>query len=480
MLSDTEEIVSKEKTTTSHSNDLTLYLIIFLEGYASIAFEILVIRQLLPFVGGSVIITSFIIGIFLLFLALGYYRGGLYTKKIRSRLQRNFSIACVTLGIGISIGFLTFFFSISNNAFNTNVVWILILYLLLIVAPVAYLLGQTLPMAMTLLMRNDTSGKVGGKVLAASTVGAFFGAVLTTVLLMNTIGVAWTVFINATLLATLSVLIDKKYFTQIPLMCFFLIPIYMLNISTESKALSQTNAYANYLIAEVPNKKLKLFTANRNLSSELYANKKGTYYIEAIKKILFHQLNYHNKNILVLGAGGFTLTAEKTNNNHFTYVDIDKNLTRIAVPRFQKQIHGQFIGQDARSYINNNDNQYDAIILDTYRSLTSIPSYLLTIKFFQDINKHLAKHGVALINVIANPMLNDSFSKQVDNTIRTAFSSCMSIPNSYHNSFTNIIYACQKNKLTRDHSIYSDNKNTSSIDYFISRGKSVAKTLANA
>lgn len=53
-----------------------LPIIIVVEGFVSIATEILTIRQLLPVAGGSVIVTSIVIGIFLLFLAMGYQHGG--------------------------------------------------------------------------------------------------------------------------------------------------------------------------------------------------------------------------------------------------------------------------------------------------------------------------------------------------------------------------------------------------------------------
>lgn len=55
---------------------MLLYLIILLEGFVTISLEILTVRQLTPVMGSSVIVTSLIIGIFLLFLALGYRRGG--------------------------------------------------------------------------------------------------------------------------------------------------------------------------------------------------------------------------------------------------------------------------------------------------------------------------------------------------------------------------------------------------------------------
>ena len=83
-----------------------LILIIFLEGFVSVSIEILTIRQLIPVAGNSVIVTSLIIGVFLLFLALGYQKGGTQQKNLQKILQFNFSFAAIWLGIGLSFDFI--------------------------------------------------------------------------------------------------------------------------------------------------------------------------------------------------------------------------------------------------------------------------------------------------------------------------------------------------------------------------------------
>src|SRR3990167_10155016 len=88
-----------------------LPLIILIEGFTSIAIEILTIRQLLPVAGGSVIVTSLIIGIFLLFLAIGYDRGGRTQGDLYFILRRNFFISGIWVGVGLSYLFITFFFA---------------------------------------------------------------------------------------------------------------------------------------------------------------------------------------------------------------------------------------------------------------------------------------------------------------------------------------------------------------------------------
>ena len=112
-----------------------LPLIILIEGFASIAVEILTIRQLLPVAGGSVIVTSLIIGIFLLFLAMGYERGGHFASNLYPRLRRNFAIAAIWVGVGLSYSFIHYFFDTIQKNTGPHVIYALIAYLLIILAP---------------------------------------------------------------------------------------------------------------------------------------------------------------------------------------------------------------------------------------------------------------------------------------------------------------------------------------------------------
>ena len=64
----------------------------------------------------------------------------------------------------------------------------------------------------------------------------------------------------------------------------------------------------------------------------------GFEYIELIKRILFQDLQLSGKNILILGAGGFSFTADGNLNNKFTYVDIDPDLNNIVTKYFNKHI----------------------------------------------------------------------------------------------------------------------------------------------
>lgn len=450
----------------------TILLIILIEGFVTISVEMLSIRQLIPVVGNSVIITSLIIGVFLLFLALGYQRGGYYRDSYQTILKRNFTAAAVLLGFGLSYLFIHFFFDVFFRNISQHALIVLCIYLLLIIAPLIYILGQTVPIT-TNLFRHDHVGAISGKVLALSTLGSFLGSVLTTLLLMNYLGVAWTVFVNYLLLCLLVILLVEKNFAtdwlRLLLVLLLGIVVYEVNVGIENIYFVRTNNYADYQVIKNVNYKNQtgnLLSINDSPSSLLTQNGQGFDYIELIKKILFQDLAFRNKQILVLGAGGFTISAAGDFGNAFTYVDVDKEIADIVKKGgFIQTIKGQFIGQDARQFLLSTRARYDAVVSDVYSNRYAIPFHLLTQEYFAGIKNILNPDGVAIFNIIANPMLNNKYAKRIDNTLRATFANCMAIPLKYANQLTNIIYVCSKEN-NPDKSIYTDNLNSAPLDFF--------------
>jgi spermidine synthase len=445
--------------------------IILIEGFITIAVEMLTIRQLITVVGNSVVITSLIIGIFLLFLALGYYRGGRYTKHYFQVLRNNFTWAALLLGIGLSYAFIQYsfdaIFHLSKNGLIATTI-----YLFIITAPLVYLLGQTVPIT-TNLFQHEHIGRISGKVLYLSTLGSFLGSVLTTLVLMNFLGVAWSVFINFALIIVVIILLSNYPEGLLRLILLSLVGaiVFVFNIGIEQKLFVRTNNYGDYQIVSgmylSPGKVGTLLNINNSPSSFLSIDHQGFEYIELIKKILFQDLKCRDKNILVLGAGGFSLSAESNYTNRFTYVDIDGDLPNIVKRGFIDTINGNFISTDARQFLNHTTVKFAAVVSDVYSGHHAIPFHLLTKQYFQSVQAVLEPNGVAIFNIIANPFLKDHYSKRVDNTIRSVFSNCMSVPMPYHDGPANIIYVCSARN-NSDHTTYTDNKNAAMIDIYSS------------
>lgn len=454
---------------------LLLYLIVLLEGFVTISLEILTIRQLIPIAGNSIIVTSLIIGIFLLFLAYGYRKGGNYEKDYTAILKKNFILAAVGFGVGLSYIFIELFFHAIRMIMPHSTLIPLTLYLLLIIAPIVYLLGQTVPITLNLWKQSKSIGTTGGQVLHISTIGSFLGATLTALLLLNYVGVAWSIFADFVILIVLACfLMDiKKEVSSFVVILLLSVIVFWINTSFEKSFFIATNNYGNYRVVEKTskaNEQGKLLLINDSYSSYINNKKQGFEYAELIKKILFSDLKLSNKDILILGAGGFTLSAEKTQNNRFLYIDIDKQIAPIVKKHFLSQINGEFVADDARHFLTTTTKQFDVIISDAYSNHIAISPHLLTKEYFLAVNNALAKKGIAIFNMIVRPTLDDIYSKRVDNTLRSVFSNCMVIPIEYGDKPTNILYVCQKpTNMAENKVIYSDDLNNAGLDFFLAQ-----------
>lgn len=438
--------------------------IVLLEGFVTISAEILTIRQLIPFVGNSVVVTSLIIGIFLLFLAYGYRAGGRIQSNHAAVLMRNLLVASLLLGVGLSYVFLALWFSLWKS-------FALISYLLLVTAPLVYLLGQTVPLTLHLFpdAQSIKTGLLSGRILHINTLGSFLGAVLTSVVLFSWLGVAWTVAINTAILLFLGFLLFSSR-TQLSAcigMLLLALPITLtLNVFVEQAYFLKTNHYANYRVSTIvnPEESYKRLEVNNTAASKIDAQERGYPYIEMIKSILLNDLAMHGKDILILGAGGFTLSLND-HDNHYVYVDIDPDIKSLSEKHFSGPVIGEFIAQDARAYLHQTSSRFDAIVMDIYNSPLAIPQHLLTREYFESLTQVLKPQGVVVLNMIANPRFADDYARRVDQTLRSVLGYCTNQPTHYKNELTNLVYVCYpEHREKRD--IYTDNLNTSTIDAF--------------
>lgn len=450
-----------------------LFTILLLEGFITISVEILTIRQLLPFFGNSVIITSIIIGFFLLFLALGYWQGGSYRQDFFQKLSRNFTLSVFWIGIGLSYALIDLFYYLAVIQFHLSYLLSLSIYLLLVLAPIVFWLGQTVPLTTNLFNQQQRVSHISGRALFLNTLGSFLGALLTALLFFQYLGVAWTIVINCVLLFALILYLrphSHLSWRLIVALSFVLVGIWDLNTNTEQALFKKTNNYANYQVLEGSDFS-RVLQMNRAFSSLLMADKKGFPYIEYIRHLLFDELALRHKKMLFIGAGGFSLSALGTHDNEIIYVDVDPQIKQIAESYFLKTtIQGSFVGEDARYYLKHSPTKFDVILSDVYSHQSTIPPALLTKEYFQALANHLNPQGLLIVNIIANPFFKDDYAKTVFNTIHAVFPYCSVLPLSPQNPISNMIYLCPLTKANT--SIYSDNLNTATTDFFNSRDKS--------
>jgi len=454
-----------------------------LEGLASSGLQMITIRQTVPFVGSSVLSTSVIISCFLGALALGYYWGGQQAPERYTRsLINNLIYSIALFGIGLSYVFVQFFFqSIADITqgmmFLGNPLLHLTLFCLVIMSPLVFFLGQTVPLLINTVNEKTRKSEASGNATALSTVGNVLGCLITSLVLMYYLGVGYSIFINCLILAICLVFVVDWHSPKTNYLVVFTLTslaiIFSLNVRFTDKLFAATTPFSNMHVAEHPNG--RRFVINRSNASFIDdETHKGWPYIETIKKGVFSQ-DMLGKDILVLGAGGFTLSAEDTHGANITYLDIDPEIKIIAEKYFLKEpIKGKFIANDARSFLLTNGKQWDVIVVDLYTNSATIPMHTSTYEFFSLVSSKLNSDGMAVLNIAANPMLNDAYSLNMDYTVRQALSRCITDITDYKDSMVNIIYFCSKttedsNKAVA--SLYIDDTTKVAVDGYIAAMK---------
>ena len=412
------------------------YLVILLEGYVVLATELLAIRQLIPFVGSGTETIAIVIAAILMPLAVGYYAGGQFKRRIvrgklvtiREKLMRNIINAAGVLAIGLSYVLLEVFFPLlATLGIGHRVLQATVYSLVFLVYPV-YLLGQTVPLISNYFSKQNLS-HVTGKILFCSTIGSFLGSIFSTLVLMTTIGVHNTIIVNMLLLMFAVLLLSRRWISFNTIgMAVILGGTALLNHNGMMQAFGvvSDNNYNIVAVHDVPGEKdTRLLVVNRSSASKYspeYNKRFG--YITYLEKTFIYPLHPEApKSILVIGTGGFTFGLEDKVND-YTYVDIDPSLKEVSEKYFLKQKLGKnkhFVPQPAEAFLNSSHQYYDLILLDVYSNVRMIPFQLITEEFFAKIKSRLNDKGIMIFNAIASPNFNDRFSVKLDNTLHRVF-----------------------------------------------------------
>tara|TARA_B100000700_G_scaffold68939_1_gene76334 strand:- start:8778 stop:10235 length:1458 start_codon:yes stop_codon:yes gene_type:complete len=467
--------------------------ILLLEGFISVSMQVLIARQLVPFIGSSVVTMSLVVGVFLAALSLGYYKGGIFKpssvfifgknkkdkdKKIKEDLEQkeylkklssNWYISGIFITVFFSYPFMDTFFSLVNYFIN-NILITSGIYLLLFLFPPVYLLGQTIPILTNFFKKSNVS-EITGVSLAINTVGSVLGSLVTTLILMYYFGMAYTLFIEAILITVLILMIVgfKNMVTNFGLL-ILLMASYSLNVFYEKENFVATNAYGNYEVVE-DNKIMsssKYLKINTSYSSGIINGLYGFTYIQLINEYLFSNFDIKPlNNVLVMGAAGFTASEYlRKTPVKFDYVDIDSQQKEIAEKYFlEKEINGTFIPKDARNYLKGSDKKYDVVIMDLFNGKGMIPWHVTTIEFMNELKKDIREDGWVAFNIISNNNFKTAYAKKMYNTIVKTFNYCYTIPLinvSDKRHYGNVLYLC--NNDSTDYSVYRDNKTDINYD----------------
>lgn len=469
------------------SKNQLLFFTIFLEGYVVLACELIAIRTLIPFVGSGTEVISIIISAVLLPLAIGYHIGGQRYQKaqnkngkavsIRKILLRNLLSALLPLTFGLSYVFQEIFFGLIEMAgIEHHILQTGLFCIIFLVYPV-YLLAQTIPL-LSNYFSSRTLSSITGKMLAFSTLGSFGGSVISTIILMTTIGVHYTLIFTLGLLVLVVLLLSRRWYNFDNVMALFFLGIAWLMNS--GAMMDEMNIVANnqYGMTKIYQESddVTVMDINRSYSSSYSADPKKRFaYLQFIENNFINPSIKNNEKlkILVIGAGGFTVGVDDKF-NEYTYVDIDASLKETAEKHLLPEPLGpnkNFKAISARAFLTRDDTLYDMIIIDAFTSIRSIPMEVVTKEFLLECQQQLAKNGVVISNIISAPKFTDAFTRRYYNTFQSVFPHFLLIPmhplpNVWGEkpSSDNTLYVYFNSSVDDDDTVYTDNLNTYSLD----------------
>jgi predicted membrane-bound spermidine synthase len=439
-----------------------LLVVIFVEGFCSLGAEVIALRQIVPHLGSAIVVTAPTIGFFLLALALGYQAGARVAEGFVEVVRRNFLLSAALAGAGLVTPAVAGIF----DAIEAPVAAYLV-FVLGVLCPLAYWLGQTVPI-LTNVMRHERVGQKSGMALYWSTLGSFLGAVSLSLVVMQTLGTTAAVAIVVVLLLAGALTLWGGPRTLAGSAAAAAVAGGGLAFAWQAPVTE--TAYAHYAVKSVdlPGRPdARVFMVNRSPASILSRGEDGrpryARYIESMRRTLLDELGFTGREILVLGAGGFTLGHDEPH-NRYTYVDIDPQIRAIAETQFLGQeANGEFIVDDARRFAATTERRFAAVVVDVYSNRLSIPGHLVTREFWQAVRRTLVADGVLLANLVLDARLASDYARNLLATVESVFGRCAVEVLQKGQELANAVVVCRAAPVAAAR-IYVDERSGADID----------------
>ncbi len=412
-------MIEKNDSPPKTSSGIILELTVFICGALVMIYEIIGSRLLSPFLGASTYVWTSLIGVILGALSLGYWLGG----KIADRQPHVKVLAAViflagglvSLTILLKTVILSFITQLSVGLELKSVIAAVLLF-----APASVLLGFVTPYAVKLKMSSlADSGRIVGRLYALSTVGSIFGTFLAGFYLIPFVGSERTLYLIGGTLIGLSILLAPFALTKLNVAVLVLFALGVSANEFKTYYLLQTQDLHDI---DTEYSRLQIFTTTerksgrplRVIAFDPFFVQSGMYLDSdeaASDYIKYYHLLKHFKpdarRTLLIGGAGYSFPKDylaKYPNAEIEVAEIDPQMTEIAKKYFRLEANPrlQIFHQDGRIFLNQAEtNRYDAVLLDAFGSLFTIPFQLTTVEAVEHLSRVTKDDGIVIFNLIS-------------------------------------------------------------------------------
>jgi spermidine synthase len=394
-----------------------LDLVVFICGALVMVYEIVGSRILAPFIGTSTYVWTSLIGVILGALSLGYWLGGrLADEKPNVKILAS---AILTAAALVSVTTITK--EVVLSAIASLPFWLeikAVLAALLLFAPASVALGFVTPFAVRLRMASvGDAGKTVGRLYALSTIGSIVGTFAAGFILLPFVGSVRTLYLIAGSLFLLSLLLVPFSLSRKHVSVLLLL---LLGI-TATELWRQMLWRSNELIdLDTEYTRVQIYRATdtaterpiRALSFDPFSTQSAMF-LDSDELVFEYTKFYHLirsvkpdfQRTLMIGGAGYSFPKSYLAtypNAELEVIEIDPGMTRIAREHFRLTDDPRMSirHEDGRVFLNNAETaRYDAVLMDAFGSLFSIPFHLTTVEAVRHVHRVLKDDGVAIFNV---------------------------------------------------------------------------------
>jgi spermidine synthase len=413
---------------------LPLEALVFAVGLSTLGAEIAATRLLAPFFGTSTVIWANTIAVVLLALAAGYKLGGVLGDRRPSLAPL---CTCVLVGSGL-LAVTPFiahpFLSLSVSAFDEVSVGAFAASLfgtLVLVAVPLILLGTVSPWATRIAIASvEEAGAVSGRLYAISTVGSLIGVFFVALWAIEAIGSQRTFLVLAAVPAAVAAagLGPRAALVPVALVAALFIPPGTTKGAEDAVVLYEVETPYQYarVIEEEDGDRLLELNEGQAIHSLWRPGTvlTGGYWDGFLTMPFATGSGRPPARIAALGTAAGTVPrayAKYYPQTVIDAVDIDPELFKIGHRYFGLEARPQLREhtQDARPFLRQTDERYDAIFVDAYRQ-PYIPFYLTTREFFELVQDRLNPGGSVIVNIGA-PNGSTALEEAMTATMRAVF-----------------------------------------------------------
>jgi predicted membrane-bound spermidine synthase len=406
-----------------------LVTLVFVAGVASLALEMCAPRLLAPYFGTSLFIWANVIGLFLIYLASGYFLGG----RIADRYPEPRLLCALTAIAALATGLIPFVsrpvlqWSVQGlQTVNAGVFYTSLLAVILLFSIPVTLLGVVSPFAVRLSVRAvGSTGRSAGNLYALSTAGSILGAFLPVLVLIPWLGVRRTLLAICVALLIVSLwgldmpvalgrrTVPARWLVAVvgilpllPLLLPQAIPLGFLK--PQPGLIAERESLYNYIqVVKQDDGTVNLVLNEGQAIHSIYNPNRvltGWYWDYFLAAPYFNSGAAMGQvhRVGIIGLAGGTIARQFTqvygSNVQIDGVEIDPEIVSVGRQYFamtEPNLHVYV--EDGRTFLRATHETYDVVAIDAFQQ-PYIPFQLTTKEFFEEIKAHLSPHGVVVLN----------------------------------------------------------------------------------